>query len=156
MWNDRKQRQQGTVMMGEANTIHIHLICHSMLLTMLIETAVHWLSGYGTLSVVQTFNIDFIGINGWPEWWLFLGSVADWMETKLLNVVVQALGETEQDLSSWVGKVFSLKNISAQKSDWAACLYPYSMPGLRRRWRGSWSRQRKGEEAVGKMFIYFI
>ena len=32
------------------------------------------------------------------------------METKLLNVVVQALGETaEQDLSSWVGKVFSLK-----------------------------------------------
>ena len=33
MWNDRKQRQQGTVMMGEAacvNTIHIHLICQSM------------------------------------------------------------------------------------------------------------------------------
>ena len=54
-------------MMGEAacvNTIHIHLICHSMLLTMLIETAVHWFSGYGTLSVVQNFNIDFIGING--------------------------------------------------------------------------------------------
>ena len=95
--------------MGEANTKHILLICHSMLLTMLIETAVHWFSGYGTLSVVQNFNIDFIGINGWPEWWLFLGSVTDWMETKLLNVVVQALGETEQDLSSWVGKVFSLK-----------------------------------------------
>ena len=33
------------------------------------------------------------------------------METKLLNVVVQALAETEQDLSSWVGKVFSLKTI---------------------------------------------
>ena len=67
MWNDRKQRQQGTVMMGEAacvNTIHIHLICHSMLLTMFIETAVHWFSGYGTRSVVQNFNIDFIGING--------------------------------------------------------------------------------------------
>ena len=64
MWNDRKQRQQGTVMMGEANTIHMHLICHSMLLTMLRETAVHWLNGYGTLSVVQNLNIDFIGMNG--------------------------------------------------------------------------------------------
>ena len=98
--------------MGEANTKHILLICHSMLLTMLIETAVHWFSGYGTLSVVQNFNIDFIGINGWPEWWLFLGSVTDWMETKLLNVVVQALGETaEQDLSSWVQARFSLSKL---------------------------------------------
>ena len=49
------------------------------------------------------------------------------METKLLNVVVQALGETaEQDLSSWVQARFSLSKLKK--------IYPHrrvtGLPGL--------------------------